>query len=75
MILESLINFERFQIVRINPDNPGTHKMKSKGIIRIINVHKKQGWEDPVRTGYFQVLWNKEHRTKEIHYSNLIIIK
>jgi len=73
MVLESIMNFERFQFVKINPDNPGTHTIKSKGIVRIIET-KIEGFGS-IPTGTILVLWNREHHAKPIHYSHLIILK
>lgn len=81
MILESIINFRRFQIVRLNPDNPGggnrlPRTLKNKEIIRVVCCGKnKAGWTDYKPTGFITVLWNNTRYPENIHYRHLLIVK
>ena len=87
LILESIINFEIGQTVRINPDNPmvgdkqGHNKIENAnrcGKIIWIEEEKYLDYEGETkvrRTGKMGVKWEKAHRSaKAINYKNLIIV-
>ena len=82
--LESIMNFERGQVVKYNPDNHGFRKPKAfenvRGrIAKVIHVEQKgdvnsSGQFVYGRTGRITVLWEGDSLTRIVNYKNLVIL-
>ncbi len=85
MTLESIMNFEKDQIVMFNPDNHGfklvgaySKRANRKGVVLLVDVKGKidnEGQFKYVRTGRITVRWEHQIIESSIHhYSRLKIM-